>query len=118
MKERQILNFSSQELNDEKTLQDYGITSNSQIDLIVNQKNVGMEIKIKTMAGKELLFDVESSLTVLQLQEKVQELTGIRIEFQRPVFEGKELRWKQDKTLSEVKIEDGACLALPIIYGV
>lgn len=67
-----------------------------------------MLIKVKTLTGKEVSFDIEPDNNIKDIKEKVSKLEGIPVEQQRLIFAGKQL--KDDSMLSHYKIEPGSVL--------
>uniref|UniRef100_A0A1I7U437 Ubiquitin-like protein NEDD8 n=1 Tax=Caenorhabditis tropicalis TaxID=1561998 RepID=A0A1I7U437_9PELO len=69
-----------------------------------------MLIKVKTLTGKEIELDVESSDKVERIKEKVEEKEGIPPPQQRLIFAGKQMN--DDKTASDYKVTGGSVLHL------
>eukprot|EP00053_Salpingoeca_punica_P001589 m.34146 g.34146 ORF g.34146 m.34146 type:complete len:83 (-) comp11107_c0_seq1:207-455(-) len=69
-----------------------------------------MLIKVKTLTGKEIEIDIESSDTVRRIKERVEEKQGIPPEQQRLIVNGKPM--VDEKAVSEYKIQGGSVLHL------
>ncbi|ORX69281.1 hypothetical protein DL89DRAFT_174526 [Linderina pennispora] len=69
-----------------------------------------MNIKVKTLTGKEIEIDIEKTSTVLQIKERVEEKEGIPPPQQRLIFGGKQM--DDPNTAEFYKIEGGSVLHL------
>eukprot|EP00292_Cryptomonas_paramecium_P032418 CAMPEP_0113681034 /NCGR_PEP_ID=MMETSP0038_2-20120614/11722_1 /TAXON_ID=2898 /ORGANISM="Cryptomonas paramecium" /LENGTH=77 /DNA_ID=CAMNT_0000599625 /DNA_START=147 /DNA_END=380 /DNA_ORIENTATION=+ /assembly_acc=CAM_ASM_000170 len=69
-----------------------------------------MQIKVKTLTGKEIEFDIEPTDTVRRIKERVEEKEGIPPQQQRLIFGGKQMH--DDKTASDYNLEGGSTLHL------
>lgn len=88
--------------------------------LMSNKKNVlirnyvpeeyHIEIYVKTLTGKTLVFDISSSSTIEELKSSIQDKEGIPPDQQRLVFKGAQL--ENDNTLDDYKIITGSTLYL------
>ena len=106
----QILTFSGIVLNDKQRLFDYNVSSESTLQL-----NLNIEIQVKTLGGKILTLEVETSNTIEDIKAKIEEKEGILVNEQKLSFAGKELENKH--RLSEYKIQSGGTLDLLIKSG-
>ncbi|PWN42511.1 putative NEDD8 precursor-ubiquitin-like protein [Ceraceosorus guamensis] len=67
-----------------------------------------MLIKVKTLTGKEIELDIDSSDRVSRIKERVEEKEGIPPAQQRLIFGGKQMH--DDKTAREFGVEGGSVL--------
>mmetsp|Transcript_18015 Transcript_18015/g.59170 ORF Transcript_18015/g.59170 Transcript_18015/m.59170 type:complete len:89 (-) Transcript_18015:75-341(-) len=73
-------------------------------------RTAAMQIKVKTLTGKEIEFDIEPTDTVKRIKERVEEKEGIPPPQQRLIFGGKQMH--DDKTASDYNLEGGSTLHL------
>jgi ubiquitin C len=107
--DQQRLIFAGKHLEDEHTLEDYAVQKDSTLHLVLRLRG-GMQIFVKTLAGRHVAVEVAGSERVADLKAKIQDKEGIPAEQQRLIFGGKQL--EDASTLDDHGVEKDSALHL------
>ncbi|GBC03269.1 hypothetical protein RclHR1_05040010 [Rhizophagus clarus] len=107
--DRQELYLGGRRLENEKTVKDYNIEDNGEIQLLQIATG-GFQIYIRKFRGGDIALQVRSSYTIKKVKELFFEKEGIIVEHQKLIFGGVVL--SNDKLVSSYGIIEGNTLHL------
>ena len=113
--DQQRLIFAGKQLEDGRTLADYSIQKESTLHLVLRLRG-GMQIFVKTLTGKTITLDVESSDTIEAVKTKIQGTEGIPFHQQRLIFAGRQL--EDGRTLADNIIRNDSMMFLIVRHRV
>lgn len=102
--------FNETELKDKKRNFDYyRVPDGSTLQLKIEEINKGsIPIFVKTLSGKVIKLMLDPTDTVRQLKIQIYEKEGIPLDYQRLIFNGKQIHPEEDAMLQDLSIGEGS----------
>ncbi|XP_037467978.1 polyubiquitin-like [Triticum dicoccoides] len=110
IQDQQRLTFGEDELEDKRTVADYGIKDESTIRLHLRCLRRKIRIYLKGLTGKTTTHHFENLDTIACVKAMIQDRDGIPTDYQKLIYAGKHL--EDGRTMDDYAIQDDATFHL------